>query len=201
MIRRHRRLFSFTALATVLLFTSCLFDSRDALPPGGVGGGSACVLDTPEQAFTCMTKALKAHKDADYERTLSENFVFSPTLSDSLDGTFTGTPVYVGWDKAVEMDVLRRMLSDAPDYTIVNFGAPSRLIDKNTFVRWNVSYSLRVVNAVAPTDTATYKGVAHIDVKNENGNWRVTFWDEVETVAGFSTWGFLRGTLRQGLNP
>jgi hypothetical protein len=201
MIRRHRRLFSFTALATVLLFTSCLFDSREADPPVKGTGGSACVLDTPEQSFTCMTNALKNHNDADYQRTLSDDFVFSPTLTDSLDGTFTGSPVYVGWTKDVEMDVLRLMLSDAPDYTIVNFGSPTRIIDHNTFVRWNVSYSLRVVNAVAPTDTATYKGVAHIDVKNENGNWRVTFWDEVETVAGFSTWGFLRGTLRQRLNP
>lgn len=196
MMHRHRRLFALTALATALLFTSCLFDSRDAQPPAKGGGGTACILDTPEQAFTCITNALKNHKDADYERTISENFVFSPTLADSLDGTFTGSPVYVGWNKDVEIDVLRLLLSDAP-YTVVDFGAPSRLINQNTFVRWNVSYTLRVVNAGAPTDTISYKGVAHIDVKNENGNWRVTFWDEVETVANFSTWGFLRGILRQ----
>jgi hypothetical protein len=192
-MHRYRRIVSFTALASVLLFTSCLFDTRDARPPDrGTGGG--CILDSPERAFTCMTQALANQQDGDYERSLSENFVFSPTLADSLDQTFNGTDVYAGWDKQREMDVLRLLLDDS-NTTLVDFGTPSREINKNTFVRWNVSYSLRVVFVATPTDTTIYKGVARIDVKNENGNWRVTFWDEVATVDGFSTWGFERGIL------
>jgi hypothetical protein len=194
MMHGYRRIFSFTALASALLFTSCLFDTRDAQPPTpGTGGG--CILDTPERAFTCMTQALANQQDGDYERSISENFVFSPTLADSLDEFFNGIDVYAGWDKETEILVLQLLLGDS-EATLVDFGTPSREINKNTFVRWSVSYSLKVVTVAAPTDTTVYKGVAKIDVKNENGNWRVTFWDEVATVEGFSTWGFLRGRLK-----
>jgi hypothetical protein len=188
-----------TALVTTLLFTSCLFDSRDAQPPN-TGGTGGCILDSPERAFFCMKQALASQQSGDYERSISENFVFSPTVADSLDQAFTGVPVYDGWNKDVEMQTLNLLLDDT-NFTQVDFGTPSRLINKNTFVRWNVSYSLKTVTTAAPTDTVIYKGVAHIDVKNENGNWRVTFWDEAETVAGFSTWGFLRGIQRLRLSP
>lgn len=199
MMRNYHRLYSITALVTALLFTSCLFDSRDAQPPKGPGTGG-CILDTPERAFFCMKQALANQQSGDYERSISENFTFSPTPADSLDQAFTGVPVYANWTKDVEMQTLNLLLDDT-NFTQVDFGTPSRLINKNTFVRWNVSYSLKTVTNAAPTDTVIYKGVAHIDVKNENGNWRVTFWDEVETVSGFSTWGFLRGIQRLRLSP
>ena len=147
-----------------------------------------------------MTQALASQQDGDYERSLSENFVFSPTLADSLDQAFTGTDVYANWDKQREMDVLRLLFDDS-NLTLVNFGTPSRVQNQNTFVQWKVSYALKVVTVAAPTDTTVYKGVAHIDVRNENGNWRVTSWDEIETVSGFSTWGFLRGILALRLPP
>ncbi|HKW14370.1 MAG TPA: hypothetical protein VJS69_07795 [Candidatus Krumholzibacteria bacterium] len=147
-----------------------------------------------------MRNAISTQKDADYERSISETFVFSPTLADSLDGAFTGSPVYAGWNKTVEMQTLN-LLYDDTSFTKVDWGAPTPLINKNTFVRWSVSYSLKTVTTAAPTDTVVYKGVAHIDVRLENGNWRVTFWDEQATVPGFSTWGYLRGVNRLRLMP
>jgi hypothetical protein len=184
----------------VLGVSACgIFDTRDAQDPGtDTGGGTT--LDSSEKAFVAMTKALTDHKDADYERAISQNFVFSPTLADSLDQNFFGTGVYDNWTKTVEMDVLRLLLSDTQE-TIVDFGDLTALINKNTFVRYSVTYQLDVITNAAPTDTTSYRGVAQIDVRNENGNWRVTFWDEVETVEGSSTWGFLRGILRLRLNP
>ena len=179
---------------TGLTLPSCLFDTRDAQDPGDVSGG--CTLETPNRAFICMTQAIADQKDADYERSISENFVFSPTVADSLDQTFAGIDPspYANWDKNTEMTVLGLLFSEAQS-TVVDFGSPSRLIDKNTFVRFDVNYTLDVVSG-APPDTVTYKGNAWIDVRNEGGNWRVTFWDEIETVAGFSTWGYLRGIYK-----
>jgi hypothetical protein len=159
-------------------------------------GGSACTLETPEKAFTCMAGALSRQQDADYERSISESFVFSPTDEDSLDGTFTGTPVYDGWNKEVEMDVLALLLSDS-DRSVVDFGDVVPKINKTTFVRYVVTYSLEVVLTASPTDTTVYEGIAEIDVRNEGGNWRVTYWNETSTVPGAETWGFLRGILRQ----
>jgi hypothetical protein len=58
-----------------------------------------------------------------------------------------------------------------------------------------------VVNTATPTDTTRYVGVAQFDVENEGGNWRLTFWNDIETVDGFSTWGYLRGILGLQLGP
>jgi hypothetical protein len=142
---------------------------------------------------------LESEQDAAYERAISERFVFSPTQEDSLDQTFAGTTVYEGWTKDVEMDVLGLLLSDAQTIE-VEFN-PSILINQTTFVRFRVEYALGVVNVATPTDTTLYEGVAQFDVRNEGGNWRLTFWDEIETVPDRNTWGYLKGILRLRLNP
>ena len=181
---------------------ACLFDTREDQVQEPISGSECQVvsLDTPLQAFVAMEKSLDDCKqDANYERAISTYFVFSPTLTDSLDQNFIGTGVYDNWTKQVEMDVLRLLLSDAQKLD-VSFN-PSVLINKNTFVRYRVDYTLDVILKATPTDTTHYAGVAEFDVRNEGGNWRVTFWNEVETVAGSSTWGFLKGILRLRLNP
>jgi len=199
MMHKRRRLLTTIALITVLMFTSCLFDSRDAQPPTqGTGGG--CVLDTSERPFTCITKALASGSDADYERSISQNFVFIPTPTDATDEAFVGKPVYENWTKDVEMQVLRKLLDDT-SYTQVDFGSLTPLQNENTFVQYSVSYALRTVDNTTPTDTLTWKAVAQIDVRLENGNWRLTKWDEQQTVEGFRTWGYLRGIKRLSLLP
>jgi len=203
-MKRPRLLVSVVALVvtTTLAVPSCLFDTREAHEPAKQT--NACTLESPQKAFVCMTDAIANQKDANYERSLSETFIFSPTLTDSLDQNFTGTDVYTNWDKPTELQALGLMFSDASTSnggkTIVDFGSPEALINKNTFVRFKSTYSLTVITS-NPADTTVYKGVAQIDVRNEGGNWRVTFWDEVETVAGFKTWGFLRGILGLRFRP
>jgi hypothetical protein len=61
-------------------------------------------------------------------------------------------------------------------------------------VRFRSPYTLTVITE-NPADTTIYKGVAQIDSRNVGGNWVVTYWHDIETVPGFSTWGFLRGIL------
>lgn len=184
------------AVLVAIAIQGCLFDTRDADPPDdpGEGGCAATPLDVPNAVFEAMTCALEDEQDAAYERVISQRFVFSPTQQDSLDQRWGGVPVYGGWTKAVEMEVLGLMLSDAQSLDVV-FN-PSVLINTTTFVRFRVPYELRIINVAAPTDTAFYGGVAQFDVRNEGGNWRLTFWDEVETVPNQPTWGFLKGDLR-----
>lgn len=186
-----------TVLTLALAVPSCLFETRDADPPGVVTGG--CTLEVPTKPFVCMTGSVASQQDADYERTLSEQFIFSPTLEDSLDQNFDGTDVYTNWDKPTELQALGLLFSDA-DKTIVDFGSVSSLINKNTFVRFESKYSLTTITT-NPADTTVYKGVAWIDVRNEGGNWRVTYWDERNTVPGFKSWGYLRGILGLRFRP
>jgi hypothetical protein len=190
-----KKLVSFLALGSMLMSTACIFDTRDPQTPSDAGGG--CILDTPQKAFVCMAGSLAKLRDGDYERSISANFLFSPTTADSLDTTFLGTPcVYDNWDKTVEMDVLRLLISESDQLTW-DYGTPVATINKNTFVRFEVNYSLLVRYKTSPGDTTIYRGIAEIDVKNESGNWRVTYWNETQTVDGSSTWGYLRGIKRQ----
>ena len=200
-MKAAQRILLWTLTCAMLLQTpACLFDTRDAQEPQPDSGCPVVSLDTPVQAFVAIEKSLEeCKKPANYERAISANFVFSPTLTDSLDQNFIGTGVFDNWTKQVEMDVLDLLISDAQKIN-VSF-TPSILINKNTFVRYRVPYTLDVIAKASPTDTTHYAGVAEFDVRNEGGNWRVTFWNEVETVAGFSTWGFLKGILRLRLNP
>lgn len=189
---RRQFLMSCAAAACIALAVpSCLFDTRDAQEPST--GGTACTLESPGKWKVCMTDAVNKQNDANYERTLSADFLFSPTTADSLDQNFIGTDVYANWNKDRELAVLATLFSETSQ-TTVDFGDLQTIINKNTFVRFRSTYTLDVIT-INPADTTTYKGVADIDVRNEGGQWKVTYWNEIETVSGFSTWGFLRGIL------
>lgn len=177
--------------------SGCLFETRPAAPPDE--DDDFITLDVPSAVFQAITQSLTSLQDANYERAISTRFVFSPTQQDSLDQTFTGTDVYADWNKTVELEVLGLLLSDAKNIDVAF--ANSVLINQSTFVRFNVDYRLAVVDNATPTDTTVYAGIAQWDVRNEGGNWRLTFWNEIETVPNRSTWGYLKGILRLQLNP
>lgn len=181
------------------MIQGCLFDTRDDHPPIS-DESDAVILDDPLAPFEALTVALESRKEANYERAISENFVFSPTQEDSSDQTFAGEPVYDNWTKAVELDVLRLLLADA-QHIEVNFFPTAEGGGTTTFQRYRVAYELRVVTHAEPTDTSVYKGSAYFDNRNEGGNWRLVFWDELDSVPGFFTWGYLKGILRLRLNP
>jgi hypothetical protein len=142
-----------------------------------------------------MTEALESQQSEKYESVISENFVFSPTQEDSLDEAFDGASVYADWNKTVEMDVLGLLLADAKSIDVEFF--PTVQINQNTFVRYHVPYDLALVNVATPTDTTHYEGLAEFDVRLEgDGKWRLTFWNEIDSVPDRSTWGYLRGVLR-----
>ena len=160
------------ACAMLLQTPACLFDTREAQEPIPDSACPVISLDTPVQAFVAIEQSLEVClQAANYERAISANFVFSPTLTDSLDQNFIGTGVYDNWTKPVEMSVLDLLLSDAQKINVTF--TPSILINKNTFVRYRVPYTLDVIAKASPTDTTHYAGVAEFDVRNEGGTrWR-----------------------------
>ncbi len=184
------------SVCTALTMGACLFETRTPDPPGT--GGTSIVLDSPEQVFEAMRISLSSLREAEYERALSQDFVFSPLLDDSLDQNFIGTTVFVGWDKQVELDVLAVLLSESNPITVD--WTPSIEINSTDFVRYRAGYTLTVPSRVSG-QTTRYGGSAQIDVLNEGGNWRIVRWEDRSATDSTSTWGFLRGTLRLRINP
>lgn len=181
-------------LAIAATVPACLFNTRQPFAPASNANAGRVSLDAPEKPFAAIKTACEQLKSDNYDNAISEKFNFSPTLQDSLDQAFIGTAVYDGWTKAIELNVFELLLSDAQSLK-VNFEY-SKDINKSEFVRWQTTYDLAAVFKTAPADTVHYKGVAQIDVQRENGNWRIVFWNEAETVAGYATWGYQRGIYR-----
>jgi len=183
-------------LTVSVLATGCLLEPRQPIPPGEGGQDSDWVPpDQPAVVFQNLKTGLENLNGVNYNRSLSDDFGFSPTLQDSLDPSLPGA--YDGWDLSVEEGVTNLMVSEA-DTIEVDFNQ-SVNINEADFVQFRVEYTLRVVSQA--TGSTTYKGVAHFDVRRETAGWHLLYWDEVENVDGFSTWGFLKGTLRLQLQP
>jgi hypothetical protein len=164
------------------------------VPPGA--GEEQVVFDDPIDVFLGLRKGLEEDAFSNYERAIGDDFVFSPLPSDSLDPTFPpGT--FDDWTRQVELDVMRLVDSEAGSIE-VEF-TPSRLIDENTFVRYETEYTLTFVPR-GGGDPEIYAGVAFIDVRRIGGVWQVTYWDESEPDDTYPSWGFLRGFYR-GLLP
>lgn len=100
-------------LAGLALAPACEDDpAQPATDSSDVGTGEI------PSVFRVMAVALESRKYANYELAISESFVFSPTLEDSLDQAFAGTNVYDNWNKTVEMDVLGLLLADAQSINV-----------------------------------------------------------------------------------
>jgi hypothetical protein len=171
----------------MLLALACGEDGNPVAPdsPGGV-------IPDPPHPIQVIREAFRTRSPSRYSDVLSADFIFSPTDTDSLRDEFAGTGVFAHWARDVEFSVFPRFFDDARAFDVEFPSAP--LINKNVFLRYRVEYELNITdrfNAVT-----TYRGVAHFDIRNENGTWRLVRWDEVENVAGYESWGFLRGNLR-----
>lgn len=180
------------AILAALSMSACIFDARNADPPGTEGEASI-ILDAPQKVFVAMEASFEKDNDVDYERALSQGFIFSPLLDDSLDQALFGTCAYDTWTKDVELEVLRLLQSES---NLEATFETRTLINENTFVRFEAFYVLAVITPGTPPDTTAYSGTSQIDVRNEGGNWRMTYWKDISAELGFRTWGYLRGITR-----
>lgn len=191
---RLRRAASFAVvmMAVAIAASGCLFEAREADPPPVAGGGDVIIFDDPQDVFTGLRVGLEDDNFSNYDRAIGDDFIFSPLLDDSLDQTFNAT-TFANWNRDVELEVARLILSES-DTIDVEFN-PAAVIDQNTFVRFETSYSISVSPRV-DGPPSVYQGIANVDVRKIGGIWQVVFWDEVEPDDKLPSWGFLRGVNR-----
>jgi hypothetical protein len=172
-----------------------MFEPREAEPPGS---------DTDKVDFVPANDAsgifvnLRSGVEnllegANYERSLSENFNFVPLDQDVID---LPNVDWSDWTQAVEMSVLRLMLSEAGEAS-VSFNQ-SILTSENDFVTFEVTYELQLTSATSGI-VSTYEGTAQFDVRRTAGIWELELWKETAKVGNETTWGYLKGTLKEKL--
>ena len=130
-----------------------------------------------------------------YDRSLADQFVFQPLDDDVIDPSLP-PGIFENWTKDVEINVLNLMISEASEASVTFIPTPQ--INENEFVQFRVTYELKLTPK-AGGEEATYKGVAEFDVRRVSGIWLVERWEDIERDGNFTTWGYLKGTLRAKL--
>lgn len=170
-----------------------MFEPRDPDPPGS---DSDKIPWRPANdaagIFANLTSGIENLDGVNYQRTLSDGgFNFIPLDQDVID--INDPRAYADWSKDVEVDVLNLMLSEARSAT-VTFNRTVN-INQSEYVQFRVNYELEMT-AKADGSVTVYKGIAEFDVRRNAGIWELELWRDVERVESFTTWGYLKGTLR-----
>jgi hypothetical protein len=177
------------------LISGCsIFEPREAQPPRDVTQTGIPYI--PPNDASGVFPNLKSGVEnlssgQNYKRSLSETFNFVPLLDDKVD---LGAQIFEGWSKEVEGNVLDFILSGA-DSIEVDFN-PVVKQDETDFVQYRVDYTLRIV----PTGGGPvqfYRAVAEFDMRRIGAaGWKLDVWEDIEPVGDFTSWGYLRGTIR-----
>ena len=182
----------------LLIITACnLFQPREAEPPREDDDRIPFrPANSAAGVFPNLQTGVENLSDGqNYERSLADNFVFLPLDQDAIDPSLP-PGIFDDWTKDVEVNVLKLMISEASEASVTFTQTPQ--INENEFVQFRVTYELKLTPA-AGGEAATYKGVAEFDVRRISGIWLLERWRDIERVEDFTTWGFLKGTLRAQL--
>lgn len=189
--------FVLCVVCSVLLATGCnMFEAREAQPPATDDGVPYQPPNDASGVFANLRSGVEnLAQGGNYERSLADNFVFIPLDQDAIDPSLP-PGIFLGWTKDVEMQVLQLMISESSAASVTFRSTPQ--INENDFVQFRVIYELNLT-AKAGGAKSEIQGVAEMDMRRIGGIWQLEQWRDVERVENFTTWGFLRGTLRAKL--
>jgi hypothetical protein len=182
----------------LLIITNCnLFEPREAEPPREDDDRVPFrPANSAAGIFPNLQTGIENLADGqNYDRSLEDNFVFLPLDQDAIDPSLP-PGIFDNWTKDVEINVLKLMISEASAASVTFTQTPQ--INENEFVQFRVTYVLKLTPQ-AGGEEATYQGVAEFDVRRVSGIWLLERWRDIESVENFTTWGFLKGTLRAQL--
>lgn len=180
-------------MGLLVVFSGCLFDTREATPPGGGESSSWQVPTVPSRVFLNLESGLEERTGTNYTRSLNTVFTFVPLPQDEQNPTLAGK--FVNWNVTVENAVVDRIVSESSEIT-VTFDNITQIRDQNPFADFQVHYMLTIVSNTVPRDTTDYRGTAQFDMQDGSKGWQLIRWEDIQPDSGFATWGFLRGTLR-----
>jgi len=186
------------AVFLLFIISACnLFEPREAEDPGA---DDDRIPFRPANSAAGVFPNLKSgvenlNSGENYDRSLADHFVFLPLDQDAIDPSLP-PDIFQDWTKDVEMNVLKLMISESSAASVTFNSTPQ--INENDFVQFRVTYVLNLTSTATATETEI-QGVAEFDVRRISGIWLVEQWKDIESVESFTTWGFLKGSLRDQL--
>ncbi len=196
MSHRIRSFLILVVAALVLPGAGCnLFETRE--PVISTGSGSQWERPiSPSIIVKNLESAFEGGTFNDYERALTEDFVFVPDDSDvfAMDTTERpGEDAYADWDREIETITAET----------IALAADSVSVDLEIFSEDSESDGRRLLKYHYDLGTFTNGEVTHYlgDVwfrirQEANGEWFIQEWTDVSLVEGAVSWGRLKGRSR-----
>ncbi len=197
-MRKFRRIIilSLMIFALALPQGGCLFEPREAQDPGSGGEDTWVEPEVPRDIFKNLSSGLSEPGNSNYERTISDGFIFVPMPKD--EGEY---PVLTGWDKEREMNMLDRLKSDYAVSREIFFGSGSENggsfeVENPEGDRPSFEGKYRIT-LNSGSEEVIYGGVAKFTLEAVGqGGWKLVEWEDKDILEeGYGTSGLLRGRL------
>jgi hypothetical protein len=183
-------------LAVAALVCSCgLFEPRVPDEPGA--GGVPWIPPTePESVFVNIKNALEGKVTGNYVQCFTDDFVFHPDPSDSVELTAVQPGIYDDWTLGVEQTVMQTVLDEAASIRITFTEREPEICASPDECFFYYKYELQIIAKVGGTEY--FYGFLDYHMRREGGEWYVYMWLDKRDPAyqGFRSWGNLKGTKR-----
>ena len=186
-------------LLPALLAAGCIFEPREAEPPGTGDEATWITPNLPKDVFVNLTTGLAADANSNYERSLGQNFTFVPTPEVVSQ---LGSEVFDGWDKEVEMEFLTRLKGIFLGERAIQFGDENMVFDREDidvpapgFAEFEGEY-LMTLDPGDGSPVEYYGGRAVFYLEKQTQGWMLIKWEDIDVSGSYPTSGHLRGTLR-----
>jgi hypothetical protein len=184
------------AAAAAAAIAGCgFFETRD--PQEGSAEDSFWRPPTsPEIIVANLVVAFENQIFNDYRRALTEDFVFRPDPADSVQISIDtgGAPVFVNWDRDVEVATAEQIAAGADSIDVnLALGTDEIVGDNDHLLKQ--AYRLTILRGEA---TEVYDGEVWLWIRQvANGEWYIYRWEDIRSVPPPAvSWGYLKGDRR-----
>ncbi len=186
-----KRILLLTIMTAIALpAAGCLFDPRSPDDPDA-GGDPWIVPILPKDIFLNIQTGFSTVANSNYERSLSDDFVFIARAADWPDPP--------AWGKAEELDFLTRVKGDYTAERAVQFGDENMIFERENVEVGRAEYEglyIITLDRGGGEPVETYAGKAIFIVEKGATGWALSSWEDVDIYETYATSTYLRRTLQ-----
>ena len=182
-------------LASVLVSGCGLFEPRTPERPGG--GGTWIPPTTPEIVLENLTNSMREKVIGNYGLSFTDDFLFHPDPSDSIELSATQPYVYDNWNDSVEVKVAQVLFVEAGGLDLTFTKRDTTIYVDPDHCVFYYKYFLQVTSKTGGAEF--FRGLVEYHLRREGGaNWYVYVWIDKRDpdFPNLRTWGYLKGTRR-----